>query len=167
MECFFFKNWIWKKDWRSMGTPQRVAGDHIPCKVIGGSMWFPWFTLPSLGTDSFYFYPFLTAGDSLQLTQQRSRLIWMQVQICAPVTTERSWPELTKGQRCCMASSTYNSKVNVIVYKCAPCVVALSKHTRQWGRQVMISEKHTHDKPLIPDAHHAARLLKQPSEQAT
>lgn len=43
---FFFKNWIWRKDWRSMGTPQRVAGDHIPCKVIGGSMWFPWFALP-------------------------------------------------------------------------------------------------------------------------
>lgn len=45
IECFF-KNWIWRKDWRSMGIPLRVAGDRIHCKVIGESMWFPWFTLP-------------------------------------------------------------------------------------------------------------------------
>lgn len=44
--CFFLKNWIWKQDWRSMGIPPRLNGDCIHCKVIGESMWFPWFGLP-------------------------------------------------------------------------------------------------------------------------
>lgn len=128
IECFF-KNWIWKKDWRSMGTPQRVAGDHIPCKVIGGSMWFPWFTLPLQGTDSVYFYPFLTASDTiawslwfaLHATAQSfdADSIW-QVQICATGVCEQTWPELIEGQRCRITSSTYNSKVNTIVFGLAP-----------------------------------------------
>lgn len=52
-------------------------------------------------------------------------------------------------------------------YRREPRVAALFKRTIQWGWQVMISEKHTHDKLLIPNAHHAARLLTQPCEQAT
>lgn len=46
IECFFLGKWIWKKDWRSIGSPLRVGGDRIHCKVIGESIWFPWFTLP-------------------------------------------------------------------------------------------------------------------------
>lgn len=42
----FLRNWIWKQDSGSMGIPWRLGGDRIHWKVIGKSMWFPWFTLP-------------------------------------------------------------------------------------------------------------------------
>lgn len=42
----FLRNWIWKQDCGSMGIPPRLGGDHIHWKVIGESIWFPWFTLP-------------------------------------------------------------------------------------------------------------------------
>lgn len=53
IECFFIRNWIWKKEWRSMEGPQSVGGDRIhwrwwvnQCGSHGSHChcenWFPW-----------------------------------------------------------------------------------------------------------------------------